>query len=185
MLAGLLQNIILAGGFGITEAMRMAAKPNNLLKSTGFIALFSVTVTSVCYALDGISFIGSSGKVAHALIFALVLSIIYLAVLAAGYILSFSPLTIRRMSVCALNTLVLSLPYMAHKSAFTFGEALGTSIGAAIAYLAAVILLKFGNEKLNENTSIPEAFKGNGAMFIYTALLSLALAGITGARIYL
>ena len=87
--------------------------------------------------------------------------------------------------MCALNSLVLSLPYISYKSVFTLPEALGAAIGASGAYVLAIWLLHAGMTKLRENESIPEVFKGNGALFMYTAILSLAFAGISGKAISL
>lgn len=185
LLAGLLQNLIFAGGFGMTEAVRMAAKPDKLAVSAGFISLFSVSVTLACRALDTLPSVSSLGRLPHALIFSGVLAALYLAVLGIVTLFGRSAVIKRRLSVSALNTLVLSLPYISYKSAFTLPQAIGTSFGAAIAYVVAVLLLRSGIEKLNANDSLPEVFRGNGALFIYTALLSLAFAGITGVGIAL
>lgn len=185
LFAGLLQNILFAGGFGMTEAIRMAAKPNNLARTAGLVTAFSVSVTLVCRLLDRSPLIASAGKLAHSAVFSGVLAGVYLVSLAVAAVLRCSELTKRRLGVCALNTLILSLPYVSYKSAFTIPQALGTAIGAAGAYVIAVLLLKLGIEKISAEPSVPEAFRGNGALFIYAALLSLAFAGITGARIAL
>lgn len=185
MLAGLLQNIIFTGGFGMTEAIRMAAKPKNLLRSAGFTAFFSVSVTLVCRALDALPAVNACGGILHALLFSGVLAAVYAAALGGAVLLHSSALTKRRLSVCALNSLVLSLPYISYKSAFTFAESAGLALGAALAYLLASLVLNAGMVKLRENPSVPECFRGNGALFIYAAVLSLALAGLTGARISL
>lgn len=185
LFAGLLQNLIFAGGFGMTEAIRMAAKPSNFTRTAGLVASFSVSVTLICRALDTLPAINAAGKLMHSAVFSGVLGAVYLISLAVTYLARCSELTKRRLGVCALNTLILSLPYVSYKSAFTFPEAFGTSLGAAGAYVIAVLLLKFGMEKISANPSVPEAFRGNGALFIYAALLSLAFAGITGTRIAL
>ena len=185
LLAGLLQNLIFTGGFGFTESLRMAAKPNNVFRSTGFVALFSVSVTLICRSLDLLPQIKAAGRLLHALLFSAVLAAVYSAALGVTVLLRRSALTKRRLAVCALNSLVLSLPYIAYKSAFTFAETAGLALGAAAAYLIAAVLLKEGIEKLRENTSVPEAFKGNGALFVYAAVLSLAFSGITGTGITL
>lgn len=185
LLAGLLQNLIFTGGFGFTESLRMAAKPNNIFRSTGFVALFSVSVSLICRALDLLPQIKAGGRLLHTLLFSAVLAAVYSAALGVTVLLRRSALTKRRLAVCALNSLVLSLPYIAYKSAFTIAETAGLALGAAAAYLIAAVLLKEGIEKLRENTSIPEAFKGNGALFVYAAVLSLAFAGITGTGITL
>ena len=185
LFTGLLQNVIFTGGFGATETIRMAAKPNNLFKSAIFVTYFSVSVAVICRCLDFIPAVRNTGTIVHALIFALVLFSVYMLTLEFALLIRCTPVTKRRLSVCALNSLVLSLPYISYKSVFTLPEALGAAIGASGAYVLAIWLLHAGMTKLRENESIPEVFKGNGALFMYTAILSLAFAGISGKAISL
>ena len=185
IIAGFLQNIIFTGGFGLTESIRMATKPDKLTRSTGFVALFSVCVTVLCRLLDYIPAIQNSSFVVHAMLFTGALALVYAIVFIVLLLLRTTPLTRKRMSAAALNTLILSLPLISYQSAFSMAQAIGTAVGAAVAYLFAVILMHLGLQKLANNDSIPEIFKGNAAVFIYAAILSLALTGITGSRISL
>lgn len=185
LFTSLLQNVIFTGGFGATETIRMAAKPNNLFKSAVFVTYFSVTVTLFCKIFDFIPAIKNTGSVIHGLIFAFVLLSVYSLTLAFSLLIKCTAVTKRRLSVCALNSLVLSLPYISYKSTFSLYEALGSAIGASVAYVLAIWLLHAGMNKLRENESIPEVFKGNAALFMYTAILSLAFAGLSGKAISL
>lgn len=185
LFTGLFQNVIFTGGFGATESIRMAAKPNNLFKSAVFVSYFSVSVCVICRCLDFIPSVRNAGTIVHALIFALVLFCVYMLTIEIALLIRCTPVTKRRLSVCALNSLVLSLPYISYKSAFTLPEALGAAVGASGAYILAIWLLHAGMERLRQNESIPEVFKGNGALFMYTAILSLAFAGISGKAISL
>ena len=50
----LFQNLIFNGGYGISEAIRMSAKPRQLLPMTMFITFFSTVVSALCALLEGI-----------------------------------------------------------------------------------------------------------------------------------
>ena len=50
----LFQNLIFNGGYGISEAIRMSAKPRQLLPMAGFMTYFTITVSTVCVMLDKI-----------------------------------------------------------------------------------------------------------------------------------
>lgn len=180
-----LQNIIFTGGFGITETVRMAAKPSNLFKSGAFVTLFSVSVTLLSRWADGIPAIKDSGKIVHAIVFSVILALVYTAALITARLMKASALTQRRMSVCALNTLVLSLPYIVYSSSFSTAQAFGAALGASCAYVAATVLIHAGIHRIKQNESIPPSFSSNGALFIYTAILCLAFSGIAGERIVL
>lgn len=180
-----LQNIIFTGGFGITETVRMAAKPSNLLRSGVFVTFFSVSVTMLCRLADYIPAVKASGKIVHAVLFSSVLAAVYACALAVAKLSGASKRAKRRLSVCALNTLVLSLPYIVYSSSFTAAQSFGAALGASCAYVIAAAVIHTGMLRLRENDSIPQSFAGNGALFIYVAILCLAMSGIAGERIVL
>ncbi len=177
----LFQNLIFSGGFGISEAVRMSAKPRQLLPLAVFITYFSATVSTVCVLLDQISSIHALNEMFHALIFSSVLLAIYLLTMAVVLIFgNVKPRTIRRIGIAAFNTLVLAVPLINYRSAFTVFEAIGAGIGAGVAFIIAVLLINEGLKRLDQNPSIPKCFKGTPSLFIYTALLSLAFSGLSG-----
>ena len=96
-----------------------------------------------------------------------------------------SPRTVRRIGIAAFNTLVLAVPFINYRSAFSPFEAVGAGIGAGVAYVIAVLLINNGLKRLDMNKTIPACFKGTPAMFIYTAILSLAFIGISGSSIFI
>ena len=138
----LFQNLIFNGGYGISEAIRMSAKPRQLLPMTMFITFFSTVVSALCALLDGIPEIHGLNDVLHAVLFTAVLLVCYFitvfAVLISG---KASPRTVRRIGIAALNTLVLGVPLINYRSAFTVYEAVGAGIGAGAAYIIAVLLI--------------------------------------------
>lgn len=182
----LFQNLIFNAGYGISEAVRMSAKPRQLFPMAMFITYFSTVVSALCVLLDTIPFIKERSEMVHNLIFAGILLAVYvltmLVVLVYGKI---SPRTIRRIGIAAFNTLVLAVPFINYRSAFSVFEAIGAGIGAGAAYIIAVLLINGGLKRLDMNKSIPRCFKGTPAVFIYTALLSLAFTGISGTSVFI
>lgn len=181
----LFQNLIFNAGYGLSEAVRMSAKPRQLVPMAIFITYFSTIVSALCTVLDEISIIQKQGEFVHSLIFAGVLLGVYfitmLVVLIYGKV---TPRTIRRIGIAAFNTLILAVPFVNYRSGFTVFESIGSGLGAGIAYIVAVLLINGGLKRLDMNKSIPRCFKGTPAMFIYTALLSLAFTGISGTSVF-
>lgn len=182
----LFQNLIFNGGYGISEAVRMSAKPRQLVPMAIFITYFSTLVSVICVLLDTIPVINGLSEIMHAIIFIAVVGVLYIItvslVLLSG---KASPRTVRRIGVAAFNTLVFAVPLINYRSAFTVAEAIGAGIGAGIAFVIAVILINSGLKRLELNKSIPKCFKGTPAMFIYVALLSLAFIGISGNSVFI
>ncbi len=182
----LFQNLIFNGGYGLSEAVRMSAKPRQLLPMAVFITLFSTAVSAVCVVLDLIPRIHALSEFAHALIYVGVLLVVYVITMVIVNIIGkASPPTKRRIGIAAFNTLVLAIPLINYRSAFTVIESIGAGIGAGFAYIIAVLLINSGLKKLDTNTSIPKCFKGTPAIFVYTALLSLAFTGISGTSVFI
>lgn len=182
----LFQNLIFNGGYGISEAVRMSAKPRQLVPMAIFITYFSTLVSVICVLLDTIPVINGLSEILHAIIFIAVVGALYLVtvslVLLSG---KATPRTVRRIGVAAFNTLVFAVPLINYRSAFTVADAIGAGIGAGIAFVIAVILINSGLKRLEINKSIPKCFKGTPAMFIYVALLSLAFIGISGNSVFI
>ena len=65
--AMVIQNFIFTGGYGASEAVRMAAKPKQLYPMTFFITLFSTSASVICVLLEQISFIKRQGAIGHAI----------------------------------------------------------------------------------------------------------------------
>ena len=71
MYAFVLQNLIFTGGYGASEAVRMAAKPKQLFPLTAFITFFSTFGSIFCVLLEQIPFISALSEIQHSLIFLL------------------------------------------------------------------------------------------------------------------
>lgn len=180
------QNLIFNGGYSLSEAIRMSAKPRQLFPMAIFITVFSTVLSTICVFIDTIPYVKNLNEVFHALIYVGVLLGLYILTMIIVIIYGkVSPKTIRRIGIAAFNTLVLAMPLINFRSAFTPIEAIGAGLGAGLAYVIAVLLINLGMKRLDTNKSIPKCFKGTPAIFIYTALLSLAFTGISGTSIFI
>ena len=182
----LFQNLIFNGGYGLSEAVRMSAKPRQLLPMAVFITIFSTLTSAICVFVDFFPVIKNLNEIVHALIYVGILLVIYIIIMIAVNIYGkVQPATKRRIGIAAFNTLVLAMPLINYRSAFTVIESIGAGLGAGLAYIIAVLLINNGLKKLDSNTSIPKCFKGTPAIFIYTGILSLAFTGISGTSVFI
>ena len=183
--AVIVQNLVFNGGYGITEAIRMASKPKKLLSTAGMIIYFSTVTAVICRALDYIPFVERQNNAIHFLIFFGVLMVVYFVSGALSLIiLRPDKRFMTKLSMCAMNTLVMAIPLINHRSVSTFGESIGTAFGSGVAFVVASVLISAGFSKIARNKKIPEPFRGTPAMFIYVALLSMAVTGITGSGVF-
>lgn len=180
-----IQNLVLSGGYGSSEAVRMAAKPRRLLLFSSYITYFAIITSAACRALDFVPSIKALNDTGHTAVFVVVLIIIYvLTALVFRAILGAEPKFLSQLGISALNTLVLAVPFINYRAAYSFFESLGTGIGAGAAFFLAVFLISKGMGKLYANKDIPPAFQGTPVMFIYVALLSLAFTGFSGSSLF-
>ncbi len=180
--AMVIQNFIFTGGYGASEAVRMAAKPKQLYPMTFFITLFSTSASVICVLLEPIGFIKRQGAIGHAIEFVAVLAVMYIIVLTVSVaVFRAKDRTVRRIGIAAFNTLVIAVPFINYRAVFTISQAIGSGIGSGLAFVIAVLLINVGLRRLDRNLNIPEAFKGTPAIFIYVSVLSLAFSGFAGS----
>ena len=180
-----IQNLVFIGGYGASEAIRIAAKPKRFSLFALSIAYFSVVTAAVCHILDFIPGVFALSDAVHAVIFVLILVLVYLvtAVLMRIFLRA-DPKFLSLMGISALNTLVLAIPFINHRAAYSLPESIGTGLGAGLAFILAVAFLRNGMQRLEQSKDIPDAFKGIPAVFVYIALLSLAFTGFSGSSLF-
>ncbi len=181
----LVQNLIFNGGYGLSEAVRMASKPKKLASAAGMIIYFSTITSVICRILDYIPFIERQNHTVHFLIFfGVLLCVYFITGLLSLVILKPNKRLMTKLSMCAVNTLVLAIPLINRHSINTFGESIGTGFGSGVAFMVASLLLSVGFTKIAHSKKIPDAFRGTPIMFIYAALLSMAFTGISGSGVF-
>ncbi|NLX93610.1 MAG: hypothetical protein GXZ02_07075 [Clostridiales bacterium] len=180
-----IQNLVFSGGYGTSEAVRIAAKPRRLLLFSSYIVYFGVITSAACRILDFIPAIKALGDTGHTAVFIAVLIVSYvLTAVLFWVVLGAEPKFLSQLGISALNTLVLAVPFINYRAAYSFSESIGTGIGAGVAFFLAVFLISKGMGKLCANKDIPPAFQGTPAIFIYVALLSLAFTGFSGSSLF-
>ena len=83
----LFQNLIFNGGYGLSEAVRMSAKPRQLLPMAVFITLFSTTTSAICVLIDFFPVIHNLNEIYHALIYVGILLVIYIVAMIVANII--------------------------------------------------------------------------------------------------
>ena len=179
------QNLVLSSGLGMSEAIRVSTKPGMFGKFAAMVSGFSVVTSVICSLLNtviGLSSMPFAGKAA-----------VYGGILAAVYILLCVLLKLifrvtdkflGTLGIAALNTLVFAVPFINDSAAYSFADAIGSGLGAGIAFVLAAALISKGSAALDKNENIPEAFRGTPAMLIYVGLLSLAFAGFADSSLF-
>lgn len=181
-----IQNLVLNSGLGISEAIRVSTKPGTFGKIAGMISGFSVVTSVICSALNSASNFANLPFAGKAAVYGGVLAAVYLLVaLLLKLIFRASDKLLGTLGIAALNTLVFAVPFINQSAAYSFADAIGSGIGAGIAFILAAALISKGSSALKNNKNIPEAFKGTPAMLIYVGLLSLAFAGFADSSLFI
>ena len=185
MFALLLQNLVFNGGFGMSEAIRIATKPRDFFPIALLVAFFTSATAAVCSALDAIPAINALSTSLHLAVYCGVLAVIYLGFTAVTkLVLKRNTNDIHRIGMAAVNTLVLAVPMINRRAAFDIIESIGLGIGAGVAFIIAVVLIGEGESRLRNNESISPFFRGKPVTFIYIALISLGFAGLSGTSLF-
>ncbi len=182
--AMLLQNLVFNGGFGMSEAIRIATKPKDFFPIALLVAFFTSATAAVCSALDSIDIINSLTTAQHLGIYCVVLAVIYLIFTAAVIFAKHNKKNTHRIGMAAVNTLVLAVPIINRRAAFNLAESIGFGLGAGIAFIIAVLFISSAEDYIKSNDTMSNAFKGKPALFIYIALISLGFAGLSGQSLF-
>lgn len=181
----LLQNLVFNGGFGMSEAIRIATKPKDFFPIALLVAFFTSATAAICSALDSIERINAFSTAEHLGIYCFVLAAVYLIFTSVVVLTSRkNKKDTHRIGMAAVNSLVLAVPIINRRAAFDAAESIGLGLGAGVAFIIAVLLISEAEERIKENDSMSNAFKGKPALFIYIALISLGFAGLSGQSLF-
>ncbi len=179
------QNLVLSSGLGMSEAIRVSKKPGTFGKIAVMISGFSVITSVICSLLNKALSLKTLPFAGKAAVYGGILAGVYIFVaLLLKLIFRVSDKLLGTLGIAALNTLVFAVPFINDSAAYSFVFAVGSGIGAGIAFVLAAALISKGSAALEKNKNIPEAFRGTPAMLIYVGLLSLAFAGFAGTSLF-
>ena len=180
------ENIIFAGGIGFSRVLRAARKPKTLGMYAVFVTFFSLISTAYASALNPILINNETLSVLRPAIFALLVAVVYLV--AAYALQSFFPQFYKKygqiLSPAAINTVVLSMPYVLKNFKLDLPNAVGFALGTGVAFFLAALMLAYIMVRCKKNADMPKAFSGLPAVLIYVGILSMAFAGFTGGKLF-
>jgi len=184
-----MQNLVLSGGYGTSEALRVSTKPRRFLLFAAMLTYFSILTSLLCGLLDSqIDNIPALYKLPATLRIALyglvLVAVFLLTVLLLRVTIRPSNKFISTLGMAALNTLVFAIPFLNRQAGYSLVESLGSGLGAGAAFVLAAALMSAGLARLSQNDGIPAAFRGAPAMFLYVALISLAFLGLSGHTVF-
>ncbi|MEG2353096.1 MAG: electron transport complex subunit RsxA [Clostridium sp.] len=78
------------------------------------------------------------------------------------------------------NCAVLGMVNINSDMGYTFIQAIVNSLGAALGYTLAIVILAGLRERMEESTGMPEAFQGLPISLITAGIMSVAFLGFTG-----
>ena len=179
------QNLVLSSGLGMSEAIRVSTKPGMFGKFAAMISGFSVVTSVICSLLNTVIGFGSMPFAGKAAVYGGILAAVYILIcVLLKLIFRVTDKFLGTLGIAALNTLVFAVPFINESAAYSFADAIGSGLGAGIAFVLAAALISKGSAALEKNENIPEAFKGTPAMLIYVGLLSLAFAGFADSSLF-
>ncbi|NLJ31019.1 MAG: hypothetical protein GX424_05380 [Clostridiales bacterium] len=179
------ENILFSCGIGFSRVLRAARRPRTIGLYSLFVAFFSLVSMTVGSLLNPVLLSGEALAWLRPALLALCAAAAYGAAAAA---LKFGlPEFYRKhgeiLSPAAMNTVVLSMPYVQKTFQLPLARAMAFALGTGGAFFLAATLLAHIVPRF-KNEDMPKAFSGFPAVLIYLGILSLAFAGFTGGRLF-
>jgi electron transport complex protein RnfA len=180
------ENIIFAGGIGFSRVLRAARKPKTLGVYAIFVTFFSLVSILFGFLWNPILADNAALIILRPTIFALIVAAVYMV--SAYTLKAFFPGFYKQhgqiLSPAAINTVVLSMPYVLKDFKLDLPNAVGFALGTGAAFFLAALALAYTLDKYKNNTDMPKAFSGLPAVLIYVGILSMAFAGLTGGKLF-
>lgn len=179
------QNVIFCGGVGFSRVLRAARRPKILLSYAALLSAFTLVSAWMGIALNSLVPGVSSAAFYRPVIFAVCVAAVYL--LSALVYRMFLPAHYKRIepvfSSAAINCIVLSIPFIQRVLRMTGWQITGYALGTGAAFFVAALILSHAMERL-KNPDMPKAFQGLPAVFLYVGILSLAMFGFAGGKLF-
>jgi Na+-translocating ferredoxin:NAD+ oxidoreductase RnfA subunit len=178
-----LQNSVFTRGLGTSHLLSLADDTTDTFVFTGILTLCT-TISGMLYwtvnrfLLQNLSF----KRYIRPLSAVVCMSVAFFVVL--FIIVKKAPMktvqkAVAAMPSAAFNTLILGTIFLTENYSMNLVQTIVFSIGSAIGFMVAVLMITEGKYKLNNDAS-PNAFKGLPSMLMYLAGLSMAIYALTG-----
>ena len=86
---------------------------------------------------------------------------------------------VRQLPIAAFNCSVLGTLMLVGNQGYGLAQTVAFSVGSALGYIAALLLMIEGNRKLKK-AELPESFRGLPSTLVYLGILSLLIYAFTG-----
>lgn len=184
LLAVFAENLVLAEGIGTSRMLRAARKPKQLLLYAGLVCLFSLCTALITRPLDPLIDDWPRSELYRPLVYSVCACALYLVsvLLLKAFRKEWFQKVEDILPSASLNCIVIALPYLASTRDLDLGHTLALSLGAGAGFAAAAWLAAEGIRRI-DNKRMAKAFLGLPALFLYLAILSLALMGLGGKGI--
>ena len=186
LLAVTAENLLFIGGLGFSRVIRAARKPKTIWRYSLLVGIFTFVSTLCGIGLNALlepAF--QTFSMLRTVVFAVCTTVAYL--IAVLVLRRFLPTWYRRveplLASSAINTIVLSMPFLQHTVNMDVWQALGSSIGTGVAFLFASGVLARTLARY-KSADVPSAFRGLPSILIYIGVLSMALFGLTGGKLF-
>lgn len=184
--AAVAQNLVFTASYGLSESIRTAKRPKHFFMYGITVTVFCILSSLTSSFLIEIPFLAALSLKFSYVLFIICLAVIYLiAAVFCKKLLHANKKFMNSLSICAFNTLVAALPGINLKAGNTFVNSIALGVGAGLAFVISLVLIRNGMRHINKNPHIPEIFKGTPALFIYVSLIALALSCISGESLFI
>jgi electron transport complex protein RnfA len=179
------ENIFFSGGIGFSRVLRAARKPQTIRLYSVFITFFSLVSILLSAVLNPLLQGSELLVFLRPVIFAGCAAVVYFAV--SGLTRLIVPEFFKKHSImlssAAINTVVLSMPYVQRNFKYGLPESAAFAVGTGAAFFLAATVLTYSVASYR-NDDMPKAFRGLPAVLLYLGILSLAFAGLTGGKLF-
>ena len=182
--AALDNNLVFAQLIGMVSAVLVAARPQDSWRFGGMVAVATAVAGALGWPLYtqlmqawGVAYLA---PLAYVLV-SWTAIVVIAAVLGAGKSVAERERLLRVCPIVACNAAVLavSLGNAAVADTLTWDAALGSSIGAGLGVLLAVVLFAFVRSRIDERL-VPAALRGLPITLVTASLMALAFTGVAG-----
>ncbi len=180
--AALVNNVVLAQFLGICPFLGVSKKidtAKGMGMAVTFVMLLASTISYLVY-----EFVLVPWNIEYLYTIAFILVIASLVQLVEVIIKKTNPALYKSLGIflplITTNCAVLGIAITNMNEGFTLIQSIVNSLGCALGFTLAIVLLASLRERMEENTNIPEALKGLPITLITSGLMAIAFLGFSG-----
>ncbi len=178
----LVNNVLLAKFLGICSFLGVSKKTETA-KGMGFAVVFVIVLSSIITYIVNV-FILQKLHIEYLSTLAFVLVIASLVQFVEIVVKKTNPGLYRALGIflplITTNCAVLGIAVLNMEKGYNLLESIVNGLGASLGYMLAIVLLAGLRERMEENTDMPEAFKGLPIALVTAGLMAIAFFGFNG-----